>query len=81
MSGGSFELVGGFWGAATTAGIPGDCDLDGDVDLDDFVDFAGCLAGPAGGLIDPACACLDLNANGDVDLADFAEFQVAFTGG
>ncbi|UCG17345.1 MAG: hypothetical protein JSV19_04795 [Phycisphaerales bacterium] len=76
LSGGDFELTGGFWFGLA----PGDCDADGDVDLSDFADFEGCLAGPGGGL-GTGCVCFDLDDNGDVDLGDFAEFQLAFTGG
>ncbi len=77
MTGDIFALTGGFW-AGAGVGPAGDCDNDGDVDLDDYVDFANCLAGPAGGT-DPVCECFDLDGDGDVTLADFAEFQAAWT--
>jgi len=79
MTGGAFELVGGFWSLASAGApsAPGDCDADGDVDLTDFTFFAGCLVGPGGGL-GPECGCLDLDGNGDVNLLDFSEFQLVF---
>ncbi|MCK4660109.1 MAG: hypothetical protein KAV82_11360 [Phycisphaerae bacterium] len=78
---GTFTLTGGFWaGVSTDTQVPGDCNGDGLVDLDDFAVFAGCMAGPQGGL-DPGCGCCDLDADGDVDLADFATFQRASTAG
>jgi hypothetical protein len=74
MSGGGYDLTGGFWFGCR----PADCDCDGDVDLDDFVALEACLEGPAGGL-EAGCGCFDLDAGGDVDLFDFAAFQEAFT--
>ena len=76
MSGGSYNLTGGFWFGQR----PGDCDNDGDVDLDDFTEFEACLLGPGGGLSESDCNCFDFDASGDVDLDDFAEFQLLFTG-
>lgn len=60
--------------------FPGDLDLDGDVDLDDYTIFHGCISGPAGGPLDPACEASDLTGDGNVDLLDFAEFQRRLTG-
>lgn len=82
MTGGEFELTGGFWSGAVGAGqpLPGDCNGDRVVDLVDFRDFSDCLLGPGGGL-GPDCDCFDLDQNGDVTLADFADFQLSFTGG
>ena len=81
LTGGRYELAGGFW-PAITDGCPalfGDSNGDGDVDLDDYSVFQACLAGAGSGL-GAGCECLDLDDNGSVDLLDFAEFQVAFTG-
>ena len=79
MTGGTLELVGGFWAVGVPVPpTPGDCDGDGDVDFTDFVAFADCMNGPEGGLA-PDCACADVDLDGDVDLADFARTQIAFT--
>ena len=75
MSGGGFELTGGFW-----FGIPpGDCEDDGDVDLFDHAGFEACVTGP-GRAVEFDCRCYDLNRSGTVDLADFAVAQTRFTG-
>lgn len=77
MTGGDFELTGGFWFR-----LPhNDCNSDGWVDLIDYDDFDGCLSGPSGGVAAPRCNCFDLDSDNDVDLADTARFQIAFTGG
>jgi hypothetical protein len=74
MSGGEFELTGGFWFA-----IPlGDCEDDGDVDLFDYAGFEACITGP-GQAVDFGCRCYDVDRNGTVDLADFAVTQATFT--
>lgn len=79
MTGGTLELVGGFWAVGMPGPpIPGDCDGDGDVDFTDFVAFADCMNGPEGGL-GYGCACADFDLDSDVDLADFARIQIAFT--
>jgi hypothetical protein len=80
MTGGNFEIIGGFWpGAAGTGGLlPGDCDGDGDVDTADFAQLAECLAGPDI-TIAPDCECTDLNGDSYTDLVDFTIFQVFFT--
>jgi len=46
----------------------------------EVADFAVCLSGPGGGLLQPDCVGFDLDASTDVDLADFAAFAVAFGG-
>lgn len=74
MTGGTFELTGGFWFALR----PGDCDEDGTIGLADHAAFDVCLAGP-GILVDSACNCFDLDQTGTVDLADFARTQSAHT--
>lgn len=78
MTGGNWELAGGFWPGAVPLSIPHDSDGDGDVDLDDYVDFFHCMRGPGAGS-EPKCAIFDSDGNGDVDLRDFAAFQQAFT--
>ncbi len=74
LSGGAFDLDGGFWFAVA----PGDCDVDGGVGLFDFTSFYECTSGPAGGPVSADCACFDFDADDDVDLLDFRTFQVAF---
>lgn len=85
MTGGDFELTGGFWAGAAAgsdAAAAGDFDADGDVDLSDFATFGQCYGGP---LNPPAASCpsgvdADFDGDGDVDLADFAVFGQNFTG-
>jgi hypothetical protein len=79
MTGGTYELMGGFWVGAASPSLPGDCDGDDDVDIVDFEALAACLLGPGNGL-GPDCGCCDLDQNGDVSLADLAVFQRSFTG-
>ena len=76
LSGGSFELTGGFWFAL----IPGDCNDDGGVNILDYVDLETCLTGPGASPLTTTCACLDFDDDNDVDLFDFAEFTVMYTG-
>jgi hypothetical protein len=70
MSGGTFELVGGFWSAVDSCSGAA-------LNLAAYANFAACLAGPDIST-GPACTCLDLDADGDADLRDFAKFQVNF---
>jgi len=78
LTGGEFELVGGFWAAATLAApLPGDIDGDGSVDLEDFEILVDCTTGP-GAELGIECGGADLNGDGAVDLLDFSEFQVRF---
>lgn len=79
MSGGGFELVGGFWPAAPVS-VAGDCDGDGNLDLLDFACFADCLTGAGGGPVPPECQTFDFDIDDDVDLRDYAAFQNAFIG-
>ena len=76
MSGGPFELTGGFWFQTP----PGDCEFDGDVGLFDYAVFEFCLMGPSGSAPDPTCACFDVDRSGVIDLSDFAIIQSTFTG-
>jgi hypothetical protein len=77
MSGGEFDLTGGFWFPLSLD----DCNSDGWVNLIDYDDFDGCLSGPEGGLPLPECNCFDLDGDDDVDLSDIRHFQPAFSGG
>ncbi len=74
LSGGAFELTGGFWFAL----VPDDCNSDGGVNLYDFADLESCSTGPQHEPHDPSCLCFDQDGDGDVDLHDFAAFQAAF---
>ena len=77
VSGGEFELSGGFWFPLPLD----DCNSDGWVNLLDYDDFDECLSGPGGGLPLPECNCFDLDGDDDIDLSDIGQFQSAFTGG
>ena len=67
MSGGPFEMTGGFWAvtAVTPPGCVGDLDGDGDTDLADL----GILLADFGCTPPPNCVG-DLDGDGDTDLAD-----------
>jgi hypothetical protein len=69
-----------FFDDAVLAQGDGDYNGDGYVDLTDYADWDACMAGPGGGLPDPACAAFDFGADNDVDILDFGGFMVAFTG-
>jgi len=75
MSGGSFQLSGGFWFAIS----PTDCNIDGAVNLLDHASLIDCLTGPAAGVL-TSCKCFNTNHDGTVDLRDFAEGQIVFSG-
>ena len=79
MTGGRWELAGGFWPGAVRASVPYDSDEDGDVDLHDHFYFFDCLNGP-GTSSDGTCATLDIDGRRGIDLREFAAFQNAFTG-
>lgn len=79
MTGGGFEILGGFWAAAIAVQLPGDCDRDGDVDLDDYGCFVACVLGPGQGLL-PDCEPFDFDGDGDVDIGDYATFGTQFRG-
>ena len=76
MSGGEFDLTGGFWFPLS----PTDCDEDGLVSLLDHEVFTACLLGPNGGINADPCPCLDVDADGHVTLRDYAQLQAGFTG-
>ncbi len=68
-----YTLTAGLWFPLNA----GDCDVDGVTGLFDFDRFADCQLGPAGGIVDPDCACFDADGDDDVDLVDFGMFQVS----
>jgi len=77
MTGGNFELTGGFWpGAATTAPCLGDFDGNGQVDLADLAvglaAFGSCSGDP------DFLPDFDFDASGCNDLADLAVLLSAF---
>jgi len=69
MTGGTFELAGGFWvaGAAGICTCPGDLNGDALIDGDDVQAFVDCLL--SGG---PGCACADMDGAGGVTVSDVA---------
>ncbi len=83
LTGGAFELHGGFWppaGAPPVACGCGDLDDSGVVNLGDFALFAGCfgLAVPSDDCPADVYFCADLDGSGAIDLVDFSLFSGAF---
>jgi len=76
MTGGGFELAGGFWFESP----PADCDDDGLVSLFDHETLTSCLLGPGGGIGAGPCPCFDVDRDGDITLSDYAQLQAGFTG-
>ena len=69
MTGGTFELVGGFWpGAAADEFCFGDLNYDGFVNLSDLAQLLGSYGTSSGAVYEDG----DLDGDGDVDLADLA---------
>lgn len=69
MSGGAFELVGGFWAAATpTCACPGDMNHDGDRTGADVQGFVNCFIGAGG------CQCADVDGESGVNEDDISQF-------
>ena len=68
MSGGTFELIGGFWPVTQVCYCPADMNGDGKRDGSDVSKFVSCLI--AGG----ACSCADVDAAGGVTFADVGPF-------
>ncbi len=76
MTGGVFELTGGFWiGLAPT-----DCNEDGIVDGFDHEIFVTCMWGPDSGIDADPCPCFDIDLDGSITLQDFAKLQRAYVG-
>lgn len=72
MTGGAFELFGGFWPGASARSCPEDLDHDGDIDIQDLAfllsSFGTFGSGPVG----------DIDADNDVDLQDLAFLLAVF---
>jgi len=73
LTGGGFELTGGFWIATPLA----DCNQDGLASLLDMASLEKCLGGPGGPAATAQCRCFDLDGSGIVDMVDVAVFQTA----
>jgi hypothetical protein len=80
LTGGIYEVVGGFWVIPPCPAVPCDFDADCDVDIDDFNHFVSCVSGPGIPQANPACQDADFEPDGDVDLADFGLLQRCFRG-
>ena len=74
MTGGTFELVGGFWPAAASPSCPEDVDHDGDIDIQDLAYLLGDFGMSGGGLTG------DIDADNDADLQDLAYLLAVFGG-
>lgn len=74
LSGGTLQIVGGFWAGI---GLAGDFDGDGDVDIDDYEQQYDCLTGPDGTA--PQGCFTDMDGDNDIDLQDVSLLQDAFT--
>jgi hypothetical protein len=70
MTGGPFELAGGFWAVSSSAGepCPADFDDDGDVDTADLLYLLGAWGTPEG----------DVDGDGDTDTADLLYLLAAW---
>lgn len=68
MTGGGFEVTGGFWVAAIPAECPADLNGDGNVSLTDLSILLSHFGEPSGASPEDG----DVDADGDVDLSDLA---------
>ena len=69
-TGGSFQLVGGFWGAFTQGGCPADIDGNGVLNIFDFLAYQTAFSNN-----DPRA---DMDGNGTLNIFDFLAYQTAF---
>jgi len=76
MTGGGFELSGGFWFPLA----PTDCNDDGVVGLPDYKDFEACFTGPAAPAPCGECRCFDVDGDGIVTMLTFQTLQAQFVG-
>ena len=75
MSGGDFELAGGFWaGAVEDEFCFGDLDGDGEIGLSDLAQLLANYGTTSGAVYEDG----DLDADGDVDLADLAALLAVY---
>jgi hypothetical protein len=70
MTGGSFELTGGFWPAVTPACL-GDCNCDGSIDFDDINAFVAALGAPEAACYFPN---IDIDGSGQINFDDINLF-------
>lgn len=76
MTGGNFEIVGGFWAGAVPqpCTFPGDLNVDGDVDLSDLSTLLANFGVGSGATL----ATGDVDGDGDVDLTDLSSLLANF---
>ncbi len=74
MSGGAFELTGGFWPGAEAPFCFGDLDGDGDIDLSDLAQLLSNYGETGGKTYEDG----DLDGDGDVDLSDLAALLAVY---
>lgn len=77
LTGGNFELVGGFWAVAagsTAPPCPGDLNGDGQIALNDLTTLLSNFGTPSGATPDDG----DIDDDGDVDLTDLATLLSVF---
>ncbi|QOJ01517.1 MAG: hypothetical protein HRU70_13900 [Phycisphaeraceae bacterium] len=74
VTGGVFEIRGGFWDLPGEPTCPADFNGDGFVDFFDFQDFVDCFEG----VFCPPGKDADFNLDGFVDFFDFQDFVDAF---
>ncbi len=68
LSGGTFELTGGFWPIVNVCHCLGDLNGDGAKNADDIQKFVSCVTSGE------ACSCADVDQAGGVDLNDVSLF-------
>ncbi len=78
MTGGGYDLVGGFWaGASAPAPCRGDCNCDGFVNFGDINAFVAVLNGGTPCNFDNC----DVNGDGHIDFGDINPFVAILSGG
>ncbi len=68
LTGGTFELVGGYWTSSSVCECAGDMNLDGVRNGADIQTFVGCF------LTGGSCSCADLDGSGGITAADMVAF-------